>query len=180
MLTNESVIELTSQRNNYIVDGYLKNDYLKISKNETKMEKKINKISASVVNKQSVVNKTYEMNKGIISESFLDISESDDARDFYKDYSVGATNGLILVVDSRMKIEDVVGLPSNELDCVKLVIWYNGLDNKSNVSTTSDEIVTDTIKKAVNEAYKRVENKQAILFAHVNSNFDLFEHIDFI
>lgn len=179
MFVNESIIELSSHCNNYIVNGYKKNDYLRMSKNETKMEKKMNKISEPV-NKISIVNKTYEMNKGIISESFLDISDSTEAMDFYKDYSLGTTNGLILVVDSKMKIEDVVGLPASEMDCVKLVIRYNGSENMTGAGTTVQQIETNSIKNAVNEAYKRVENKQAILFAHVNSNFDFFEHIDII
>lgn len=130
----------------------------------------------------NLVNKTFEKYKDTISESYFDVSDMDEARDFIDDYAQNLNNGLILVANSDVDLNEVVNLSSGVQNCIKLVIRYSAGNNKLSCHHLDNiqQIKAGSIKKAVNEAYKHVQNGQAILFAHVNSNFDLFEHLETI
>ncbi len=132
--------------------------------------------------KAILVNKTFEKYKDTICESYFDVSDMEEARSFIDDYAQNLNKGLILVANSELDLNEVVNLSSGVQNCIKLVIRYNEGRNNLNYNQMNNikQIKASSIKKAVIEAYKHVENGQAILFAHVNSNFDLFEHLETI
>jgi hypothetical protein len=164
--------------NNFLFTGCQKEtDKLNVVPSVTKDVKPIKKHQ---IMRESKVNKAYEMYKGTISESYFDVSDPAEARNFVDDYANNLNNGLIVVIDNCLQINEVINFSGNVNGCIKLVIRYNSLcdcNTDSAVENTS-QINTKSIKQAVNEAYNRIENNQAILFAHVHSNFDLFEHLD--
>jgi len=129
-----------------------------------------------------LVNKTFEKYKDALCESYFDVSDLDEAKDFIDDYVNHLNKGLILVASEELDLNEVVNLSSGVQNCIKLIIRYNASSKKLNAQylDTIQQIKASSIKKAVNEAYNHVENGQAILFAHVNSNFDLFEHLEMV
>ena len=126
------------------------------------------------------VNKTYEMQHGILSESYFDITDKNESIEFMNDYISNSNNGLILVISDETDINELFALSGIE-QSIKLIVNCSNCNKLENRSLNHvQQIKVNTISSAVNEAYKHVENGQSILIPYVNSNFDLFEHIESI
>jgi hypothetical protein len=133
-------------------------------------------------NKNHMVNKMYEIHQNSISESYFNIADKDEARDFFNDYARNINDGLILVINNEEGVNEIQYFTSAIQSCIKLVIGY-GTSNQASTDAylvNIKQIVTNSIESAISEAYIRAKSGQTILFAHVNSNFDLFEHIGMV
>jgi len=183
MPTTHSCSCLKDQINPVLIDQYLCDNFLESCK-KPNYEPAMNTdyaFHAKPKNARNfIVNKTYEKYKNTLSESYFDVSDKEEAREFIDDYAKNLNDGLILVMNSEVEIDEVINLSTGVQNCIKLIIRYSTNNNKSDVKLKEsvEQIKTNSIKNAVNEAYSRVKNGQAILFAHVNSNFDFFEHME--
>ncbi len=115
-------------------------------------------------------NKSYEVKNNALHESCFDISMS-NMSDFATDYINNYPKGIFLIVNTSFKSEKVNLLNS----MIKS-------DNNNTVfglcMSSTDSSYKNEIKQAINMSYKKADNGQAILLCGVDSEFDIFEHID--
>lgn len=135
---------------------------------------------ASRSNKENKVAKSYEVVGKAISESYFETSYNDEDVDFVNDYAQNYKKGIILIMTDIMDEEEINFFTKNMKDKIKYIIYYKGEPCRLNIehSRGLTFIRTFSLRAAVNQAYKKAKNGQAIILPKVDSNFDFCRYIE--
>jgi hypothetical protein len=174
-----------NRNDGFLIDQSIHNEYGKTDYEEIKNSQVLIDCAISTQpksNKNQMVNKMYEIHQNSISESYFNIADKEEAKDFFNDYAHNLNDGLILVINNEEGINEIQYFTSVIQSCITLVIGYGTINHAFKDANLANikQIITNSIESAISEAYIRAKNGQTILFAHVNSNFDLFEHIGMV
>jgi hypothetical protein len=163
-----------------LYNGYSKTTYDHVNNSQMLTDCAI--LTKPKSNKNQMVNKIYEVHHNSISESYFNIADKDETRDFFNDYAHNLNDGLILVINNEEVFNEIQYFTSVIQNRIKLVIGYGAVNQTSIDANLANikQIITNSIESAISEAYIQAKSGQSILFAHVNSNFDLFKHIGMV
>jgi hypothetical protein len=152
-----------------MIDHFIDNEFLCINNNPnsdpmTSNEFTETNVLANFETKR--VTKSYEINDGVIQESYFDLENmrDEDANDFISDFASSFPKGIILVVNNNLLNGKFKLLPIQLKSQLKQTIVYSGTPGND-------------LKAASQNAYNSATSGQAILFQGVSDNFDLLSYI---
>lgn len=124
--------------------------------------------------------RSYEMNSGILNESYSILDESDNSADILADTDTNPINDIIIILSDDVRSDELTDIYNKFKDRLKLIIHYgNNIAVKNIFNNFSEIISVNSLKNAVNKSYLRVKNGQTILFPRIDKNFDFFKHVNF-
>ncbi|MEN8119210.1 MAG: hypothetical protein ABFS35_02640 [Bacteroidota bacterium] len=124
--------------------------------------------------------RSYEMNSGILSESYSILNESDNSAEVLSDTDNKSVNDIIIILSDDVKSDELTCIYNKFKDRLKLIIHYGNNNAVKRIFNNFSEIISvNTLKNAVNKSYLLVQNGQTILFPRIETNFDFFKHVTF-
>ena len=125
--------------------------------------------------------RSYEMNSGVLSESYSILDDSDNSAEILADTDMAPVNDIIIILSDDVRADELNDIYNKFKDRLKLIINYgNNINVKGIFNNFSEIINVNSLKKAVNKSYLQVQNGQTILFPRIEKDFDYFKHVNFI